>query len=282
MQSMRGGKVRDGIMLRVRGLLSCRSSLSRLQSHTQSSSSICKAQRRWNSSSSSEPPRPQRNVVGVFTPASAAVFVAVGTGLFFYFRHEKEKVAEQREKERSAQAYGRPNVGGPFALTKCTSSKPGPDDVMTEKDLLGKWSLVYFGFTNCPDICPAELDKVTAVLNELKKTNPDLPIQPIFVSVDPARDTPAQIHLYLQDFHPDFIGLVGDYQQTKSMCKAYRVYFSTPPDADPKGDYLVDHSIFVYLMDPQGKFLEAFGQSTDQNTAAEKIKELIANWKPVA
>ncbi|KAF9270614.1 putative SCO1-involved in stabilization of Cox1p and Cox2p [Marasmius fiardii PR-910] len=266
-------------MFTARRLLSCHNALTPLRQSPRTIKRLSKTQKRWNGSSSSEPPRPTRNVVGVFSPASAAIFIAVGTGLFFYFRHEKQKLIEEREKERSSQAYGRPNVGGSFSLTKCTGSTTSEPVTFTEKDLLGKWSLVYFGFTNCPDICPEELDKVTAVMDDLKKSFPDTPIQPIFISVDPARDTPSQIHTYLQDFHPDYIGLVGDYQQTKSVCKAYRVYFSTPPDADPKGDYLVDHSIFVYLMDPQGKFVEAFGQSTDQHTAAEKIKELITEYK---
>ncbi|KAG7099614.1 hypothetical protein E1B28_001442 [Marasmius oreades] len=267
-------------MFPVRRLLPLRNSfkLPPLRQSFRIGNRLPETQKRWNGSSSAEPPRPHRNVVGVFSPASAAIFVAVGTALYFYFRHEKKKSIEQREKERSSQAYGRPNIGGPFSLIKCTGSTTSEPVIFTENDLLGKWSLVYFGFTNCPDICPAELDKVTVVMNELKKSFPNIPIQPIFISVDPARDTPSQIHTYLQDFHPDYIGLVGDYQQTKSVCKAYRVYFSTPPDADPKGDYLVDHSIFVYLMDPQGKFVEAFGQSTDQHTAAEKIKELITEW----
>lgn len=85
--------------------------------------------------------------------------------------------------------------------------------------------------------------------------------------------------LYLKDFHPSFIGLVGSYSDTKATCKAYRVYFSTPPNADPKGDYLVDHSIFVYLMDPKGKFVEAYGQSVAANDMVEKIQEQIANWE---
>lgn len=83
---------------------------------------------------------------------------------------------------------------------------------------------------------------------------------PVFVSVDPARDSPSRIAVYLKDFHPAFAGLVGSYQAVKAMCKAYRIYFSTPPNAKPEDNYLVDHSIFVYLMDPKGQFVEAFGQ----------------------
>jgi protein SCO1/2 len=157
--------------------------------------------------------------------------------------------------------------------------------------------LVYFGFTNCPDICPAELDKVTTVLNNIRalffspsvvqvltkytkteKEHGDI-FLPVFISVDPARDTPLRIGQYLTDFHPSFIGLVGGYADTKTVCKAYRVYFSTPPNADPKGDYLVDHSIFVYLMDPNGQFVEAFGQNVSAEEVETKINEAVGQWQ---
>jgi len=102
---------------------------------------------------------------------------------------------------------------------------------------------------------------------------------PVFISVDPARDTPSRIGQYLKDFHPSFIGLVAGYVETKAVCKAYRVYFSTPPNADPKGDYLVDHSIFVYLMDPNGLFVEAFGQNVSAEEVETKINEAMGQWQ---
>jgi len=102
-----------------------------------------------------------RAAVGVFTPKAAALFVVAGVGLFFYFRYEKQKLLEQRQKERESRTIGRAHVGGPFTLTTHLN-KP-----FSELDLLGKWNLVYFGFTNCPDICPAELDKVGVVVDAL-------------------------------------------------------------------------------------------------------------------
>jgi protein SCO1/2 len=200
---------------------------------------------------------------------------------FFSFRIEKERMNKQ---------YGRPQIGGPFSLTTDTG-KP-----FTDENLLGKWSLVYFGFTNCPDICPAELDKVTSVLDsvgtclfasvrvhvaltsETEKEHGKI-FQPLFITVDPVRDSQSRVSRYLQDFHPSFTGLFGSYDATKAVCKAYRVYFSTPPNADPNGDYLVDHSIFVYLMDPHGKFVEAFGQSVGDEEVKTKINEEISQWQ---
>ena len=102
--------------------------------------------------------------------------------------------------------------------------------------------------------------------------------QPVFISVDPARDSPSRIGKYLKDFHSSFVGLVGPYEEIKAICKAYRVYFSTPPNADPAGDYLVDHSIFVYLMDPEGKFVEAFGQSVGPEEIVKKVREALGEW----
>ena len=103
--------------------------------------------------------------------------------------------------------------------------------------------------------------------------------QPVFISVDPARDGTAQMKKYLADFHPRIVGLTGDYSSTKSVCKAYRVYFSTPPDADPKGDYLVDHSIYIYFMDPDGKFVEAFGQNSTSEDVIERVRKEIGEWE---
>ncbi|KAJ6543968.1 h-sco1 [Mycena capillaripes] len=213
-----------------------------------------------------------RAPVGAFTPKSAAIFILTGLGLLFYFRHEKAKIIEQQEKDRATKAYGRPSVGGPFSLTTHTGA------TYTEQEMLGKWSMVYFGFTNCPDICPAELDKMGLVLDAAEKEHGKI-FNPIFVSVDPARDSPARIAVYLKDFHPAFTGLVGSYQAVKAICKAYRVYFSTPPDAKPEDDYLVDHSIFVYLMDPKGQFVEAFGQTVTIDEMLQKMRDEIKEWK---
>ncbi|KAF7984917.1 hypothetical protein HWV62_10941 [Athelia sp. TMB] len=215
-----------------------------------------------------------RAAIGVFTPKAAALFVAAGIGLFFYFRHEKEQLLEKRRAERETRTVGRAHVGGPFTLNTHKGT------TFSELDLLGKWNLVYFGFTNCPDICPAELDKIGVVVDELEKEHGQL-FQPLFISVDPARDTLPQMATYLQDFHPRLTGLVGDWAATKAICRAYRVYFSTPPDADPKGDYLVDHSIFVYLMDPKGEFVEAFGQSVTKEEVVARVGKEIKEWEEV-
>ncbi|TFL05474.1 SCO1/SenC-domain-containing protein [Pterulicium gracile] len=256
-----------------------------------------------------------RAALGVLTPGSAALFIGTGVALYFYFSHEKQAQIEAREKARETKAYGRPSIGGPFTLyaapsptpstsTTATSSTPSsssssswfsssssktpepssgtPEDqataAWTEKNLLGKWTLLYFGFTNCPDICPAEMDKMGEILTDTQSTlGPNM--QPVFVTVDPARDSPSRITQYLEDFHPRFIGLYGTYEQTKAVCKAYRVYFSTPPTAKPEDDYLVDHSIFLYLLDPNGEFVEAFGQAVEKDAVVERIQREVTSWE---
>lgn len=129
---------------------------------------------------------------------------------------------------------------------------------------------------------------------------------PIFITCDPARDTPAVMKAYLREFHEDFIGLTGTWQQIKEVCKAYRVYFSTPPDVKPGQDYLVDHSIYFYLMgaylklislgisklklvntisqltDPEGDFIEALGRNFSPQQAAKIINDHIGDKEETA
>lgn len=106
---------------------------------------------------------------------------------------------------------------------------------------------MYFGFTHCPDICPDELDKMARMIDTIKAKRGDV-VRPLFITCDPNRDSPAVIKSYLAEFHPDIVGLTGTWDEVKAMCKAYRVYFSTPPHVKPGQDYLVDHSIYFYLM----------------------------------
>lgn len=204
---------------------------------------------------------------------AATLFVAVGGVLYYFFTKEKKKL--QIEKEADAnRGYGKPLVGGPFNLVDFNNNE------FTEKNLLGKFSIIYFGFSHCPDICPDELDKLSIWLDELKKRGIEL--QPIFITCDPARDPPDVLKEYLSEFHPDMIGLTGDYDSIKSACKKYRVYFSTPPNLKPGQDYLVDHSIFFYLMDPEGEFIDALGRQYDEKTGVDKIEEHVKAFIPRA
>jgi len=191
--------------------------------------------------------------------------------MIVYFRSEKARMERKRVAE-AAKGVGRPKVGGPFELTD-QDGKP-----FTDENLRGKYALVYFGFTHCPDICPEELDKMATMIDLVQERSGNV-MRPIFITCDPARDTPAVVKSYLQEFHPAMIGLTGTWEQIKAVCKMYRVYFSTPPNVKSGQDYLVDHSIYFYLMDPEGDFVEAIGRQHSAERAAQIISEHISDWK---
>lgn len=202
-----------------------------------------------------------------------AVFIATGIGLYFYFQSEKEKAYERRRQDTMNRSIGKPDIGGPFELTNQDGQ------TVTHKDLLGKWSLIYFGFTNCPDICPDMLDSLTEVVVNTDKLMGKEFITPVFVSCDPARDTVPQVKRYISEFHPRMLGLTGPYENVRRACKSYRVYFSTPPDAKPTDDYLVDHSIFFYLMDSEGQFVDNFGRNATPQEITTRVMDHVEKAK---
>lgn len=156
-------------------------------------------------------------------------------------------------------------VGGPFALVDHTG-KP-----FTDADLKGKASLLFFGFTHCPDVCPTTLQSMTVWLQGL---GPDGDaIRPVFVTVDPERDTPEVMAAYLGAFDPRIIGLTGSPQQVAAMLKAYRVYSKKVETTG--GDYSMDHSSAVYVMDANGKFWNVIAMSEQPEGAIAKLKTLI-------
>lgn len=202
---------------------------------------------------------------------AAIGFVLAGGGLLWWFKRERRRL-EVRRLEKEHAGVGKPQIGGPFNLID-DDGKP-----FTDKNLLGKFSILYFGFTKCPDVCPEELEVLAYVLNETNKK--EKKIQPIFVTCDPARDTPEVLKEYLADFHEDIIGLTGPHEEIKNICKQYRVYFSTPPNLKPGQQYLVDHSIFFYIMDPEGNFIDVMGRNYTGPEALAKVQEHLDAWRP--
>lgn len=157
------------------------------------------------------------------------------------------------------------SIGGAFSL----KDHNGVD--VTEASWPGKMKLVFFGFTNCPDICPAGLDKLTTALNALGSDAEK--IQPLFITTDPLRDTPEAMKNYLITYHSSFVGLTGTEEQVKAAEDAYKVYSAKGEEKD--GQYTVDHSAFVYLMSADDKLLETFGKDVSGEVMAEKIKTHI-------
>jgi protein SCO1 len=169
---------------------------------------------------------------------------------------------------------GKPAIGGPWSLVDLDGN------LVTNKSFEGKWLLLYFGFARCPDICPSEMMKVGQVMDALKKERPELHknVVPLFVSVDPARDSLSALKAYAKDFHPDYIFLTGSPDQVQQMAKKYRVYVSKA-DESIDGDYLLDHSIVIYFHDPTGDLEDCFTQSMRPSDVVEKIIERMT-FKP--
>lgn len=212
-----------------------------------------------------------------FASWKAVVLLIVSGGAFtWWFSHEKEKLRLQKEVE-SKRGVGKPLIGGNFTLVDHNNQPFTQQNLVNDEK---KFSIVYFGFTHCPDVCPDELDKLGEMLDELKGDG--ISLQPLFITCDPARDSPEIVKQYLEDFHPDIIGLTGTYEAVKNVCKKYRVYFSTPPDVKPGQDYLVDHLIFFYLMDSEGQFVDVIGREVTAPQGADKIRKHIAAFVPQA
>jgi len=158
----------------------------------------------------------------------------------------------------------RPNVGGPFTLV----SQNG--ETVTEKTFRGEFLLVFFGYTFCPDVCPTTLAKVSQSLDLLG--NDAERVRPLFITVDPARDTVAQMADYVGHFHPRILGLTGTPQQIAAVAMAYRAYYAKAPGETGDDNYLMDHSALLYLMAPDGAYLTAFSPETPPNELAEAIR----------
>jgi protein SCO1/2 len=166
---------------------------------------------------------------------------------------------------RQPTGTGTALVGGPFSLVDQNRAR------VTDQTYRGKYMLIFFGFTYCPDVCPTELQVMSAALDELGPKGDA--IQPIFITVDPERDSPETMKAYVANFHPRMVGLTGNLNEISAVAKAYRVYFKKSGAGDA---YLMDHSSIVYLMDKEGKFLKHFTYSTDAKALAKGLSEAIA------
>src|SRR5215510_5448894 len=166
-----------------------------------------------------------------------------------------------------AVMWNREPVGGAFALTDQNGAR------RTDVDFRGKLMLVYFGFTFCPDICPTDLLQMTLAVEQLGQAGEM--VQPIFITVDPERDTPDHLKEYMSLFHPRFIGLSGDEFAIAAAARAYRVYYKKV-ERDDKSGYTVDHSAFIYLMDRNGAYLGFFPPGTSAERLVESIRPRLA------
>ena len=164
--------------------------------------------------------------------------------------------------------WNREPVGGPFELTDQTGH------TRTALDFRGKLMLVYFGFTYCPDICPTDLQAIGLALDKLGSDAER--VQPLFITVDPERDTAEHLAQYVPMFHPRLIGLTGNAEAIRKAADAYKVYYAKVSLGKAPDDYTVDHTAFIYLMDRNGNYLGFFPPGTSADRMVEIIRPRLA------
>jgi protein SCO1/2 len=161
--------------------------------------------------------------------------------------------------------------GGAFSLQSAGGNR------VSDKDFRGRFMLVYFGFTHCPDICPTELSEITSALDALGEQGEI--VQPIFITVDPARDTPEALDAYSKSFHPRLLMLTGTEAEIAAVAKVYKVHrrkYLWRQEPQNSRDYGIDHGSLIYLMGPDGKFRTLFPLGTTSEKMTETIRKYIA------
>jgi protein SCO1/2 len=192
------------------------------------------------------------------TLAAAAVAVAALAGAHFLLPSDGAADATAQEQ--------RVPIGGPFTLKDHTGRE------VTEQDFRGRHMLVYFGYTYCPDICPLGLEKVAQVMDLLPPAQQEQ-VVPVFITVDPTRDTVEVMRDYVGQFHPRLVGLTGSEDEIQEVAKSWRVYVQQGEEKD--GAYLVDHSTFTFLMGPDGDYVAHFGHAATAEEMAQRIGAAI-------
>ncbi|WP_247834234.1 SCO family protein [Bradyrhizobium sp. 200] len=160
---------------------------------------------------------------------------------------------------------GTPTIGGPFTLLSTNG------ETVTDQTFRGKWLLIFFGYTSCPDLCPTALTNVSVALEKFGGDAGQL--QPLFVTVDPQRDTRDVMANYLKSFDSRIVGLTGTQAQIDSVIKTYRLYVALQKSDASGDDYLVEHSAYIYLMDPQGKFVNVIQGNEDGDVIAAWLRK---------
>jgi cytochrome oxidase Cu insertion factor (SCO1/SenC/PrrC family) len=159
-------------------------------------------------------------------------------------------------------------IGGPFSLTNAATG-----GTVTDQSFHGKWMLVYFGYSFCPDVCPTDLQRIVAALQQMGKASDQ--IVPIFITVDPARDTREALARYVALFSPRLIGLTGSQEAVNQAVSAYRVFVQKVPAATPGAPYAVNHSAFIYLMDSKGRLAGVFPPGSSPTVLAQAWRKSL-------
>jgi len=195
---------------------------------------------------------------------AGGVAAAAAGSLLLWPRQPQERSAAEL---MDVLMWSREPIGGPFALVDHTG-RP-----RTDADFRGKLLLIYFGFTFCSDVCPTDLQAMAAAIDKLGPAGEA--VQPLFITVDPEKDTPEQLQGYVGLFHPRLIGLTGDASQVKRVALAYKVYYAKT-EPSKQADYGIDHTGFVFLADAGGNYVGFFPPGTSADRMVEAIRPLLA------
>jgi len=169
----------------------------------------------------------------------------------------------------ATKTVGQVAVGGKFELVDAKGT------VYTQENLIGKYTLINFGYTFCPDVCPTGLQTAAMAL-DLLPMRKSAKVQSYFITIDPERDTPEVMADYVQHFHKSLVGLSGSLEQVKKAAKAYKVYYKkVAEEGKPEDEYLMDHSAFQFLMGPEGQYLAHFPHGITPEDFAQKLKDKI-------
>ena len=168
----------------------------------------------------------------------------------------------------SSGQTGKALIGGAFTLTDKDGKR------VTEQDFRGRHMLVVFGYTTCPDVCPAEMQSMANAMDALGGKAEQ--VTPVFITIDPERDTVAKVADYVKNFHTRFVGLTGTPEEIKQAAKAYRVYYARADDKGSATDYLMDHSAFIYLMDRKGEYVTHFAYGASPEKIAAGLEKALA------
>ena len=193
-----------------------------------------------------------------------AVVVVLGTLLFALQQtFQKPDVKPGGPTVPPTAAVSQPDIGGPFSLVD-HEGRP-----VTQDTFKGRFMLVYFGYTFCPDVCPTALTEMGGALDILGEAG--APVTPVFITVDPERDRPGPLKEYLAFFHPRLVGLTGTSEQVTAAAKAYKVFAAKAAE----DEYLMNHTSNIYLMGPDGAYRAHFSHDDDAGTMAAKIREFM-------
>jgi len=201
----------------------------------------------------------------------ATAIAVIGAQLTIRMLSDDAPPPTAEEKAQTAQEVARNVVTGEFSLIDHHGK------AVTDLDFRGSWLLIFFGYTYCPDVCPTTLGVVSLVMDELG--DDAAKVQPLFISVDPQRDTPEILADYVAAFHPRIIGLSGSLEQVKAAAGSHRAYYIKAPMEEggeiTATEYAVDHSAYLYLMDPEGVYAQVFSPTDTAEEITGKIKEFV-------